>query len=96
VAKVTVIARVVAKKEAIAAVKTELLKLIGPTRNEAGCQEYRLHQDNEDPSLFIFYENWESAACLEQHLNSAHFREYIDAVDGKIADKVVHRMTMIP
>jgi hypothetical protein len=29
-------------------------------------------------------------------VNSAHFREYIDAVDGKIADKVVHRMTMIP
>ena len=42
--KITVVAKVVAKKVAVAAVKTELLKLIIPTKNESGCIDYRLHQ----------------------------------------------------
>jgi len=46
VSKITVVAKVVAKKVDVEAVKTELLKLILPTRKEGGCIEYRLHQDN--------------------------------------------------
>ncbi|HEY3307355.1 MAG TPA: putative quinol monooxygenase [Desulfuromonadaceae bacterium] len=93
--KLTVIAKVVAKGDAVEAVRAELLKLIVPTRQERGCLEYRLHQDNQDPAVFIFYENWESTACLEQHMNSLHFKEYIAAVDGLITEKVVHKMTGI-
>jgi len=26
------------------------------------CIEYRLHLDNDDSDVFIFYENWESEA----------------------------------
>jgi quinol monooxygenase YgiN len=95
VSLLTVVAKVVAKKDSIEIVKTELLKLINPTRNEAGCSEYRLHQDNEDPALFIFYESWESTACLEQHVKSPHYKAYIAAVDGMIAEKVVCKMTAI-
>ena len=73
--KLTVIAKVVAKRVSVEAVKAELLKLIEPTRKENGCIEYNLHQDNEDPTVFIFYENWESAACLEKHTNSDHFKK---------------------
>ena len=94
-AKITVVARLVARKEAVAVVKTEALKMVAPTRQEAGCLEYRLHQDNEDPTLFIFYENWESLACLEQHMNSAHFQSYVAAVGNLLAEKVVHKMTEI-
>lgn len=65
--KITVVAKIVAKQVAVEAVKTELLKLILPTRKESGCIEYLLHQDNQDPALFFFYETWESAASLEQH-----------------------------
>jgi len=91
----TVVAKVVAKKDCLDAVKTELLKLIAPTRKEEGCIEYRLQQDIEDPTVFLFYENWANAACLEQHINSAHFKEYLAATDGKTAEKVVHKMTAI-
>ena len=90
---VTVVAKVVANPDSIESVKSELLKLIAPTRKEYGCIEYRLHQDHADPAVFIFYENWENLACLEQHMNSAHFKSYIAAVDGLIAEKVVHKMT---
>ncbi len=91
--KVTVVARITARPEAIAEVKAELLKMIAPTRQEQGCLEYRLHQDRQDPSLFLFYENWEDLSCLERHMTSAHFQDYVAAVDGLIAGKVVTTMT---
>ena len=93
--QLTVVARVVAKAEAVESVRSELLKLLAPTRNEVGCIEYRLHQDNDDPAVFVFYENWESEACLVKHMNSDHFKSYINAVDGMIEEKDVHKMTGI-
>jgi quinol monooxygenase YgiN len=90
---VTVVAKVTAKSDVIEAVKAELIKLIEPTRQEDGCIEYRLHQDNDDPSVFVFYESWQSLACLEQHTNSQHFQSYVAAVGNLITDKDVHKMT---
>ena len=52
-ANLTVVAKVVAKKEMVEALKVELIKLIEPTRKENGCIDYRLQQDNEDPAVFI-------------------------------------------
>lgn len=94
-AHLTVVARVVAKRDAVEAVKAEVLKLVAPTRKEEGCIEYRLHQDNQDPAVFIFYENWENLACLERHMKSPHYTEYIAAVEGLIAEKNVHKMTAL-
>ncbi len=91
----TVVAKVVAKQDAVETLKAELVKLVAPTRQEQGCIEYRLHQDNYDPAVFIFYENWESMACLERHINSSHYREYAAAVKGLIAEKMVHKMTAV-
>lgn len=91
----TVVAKVVAKKESVESVKSELLKLIAPTRVEDGCVGYDLHQDNEDPAVFIFYETWESLACLENHMNTDHFKRYVNAVSNLIEEKVVHKMTRI-
>jgi quinol monooxygenase YgiN len=92
---ITVVAKVVAKKECIEAVKSELIKMITPTRHEVGCIEYRLHQDNQDPEIFIFYENWESLSCLNHHLDSPHYKSYVAAVTNMIKDKTVHKMTEI-
>lgn len=93
--RLTVVAKLVAKKESVEIVKSELLKLVAPTRGEEGCIDYNLHQDNDHPALFIFYENWESAACLEKHINSDHYKAYAGAVAGLIEEKVVHKMTRI-
>jgi quinol monooxygenase YgiN len=93
--KLTVVAKVVAKKESVESVKSELLKLIASTRKEDGCIDYRLQQDNNDPALFIFYENWESAACLGKHINTDHYKAYVKAVDGLIEEKIINKMTAI-
>ena len=92
---VTVVAKVVAKRESVESVRDELLRLIAPTRSEEGCIEYRLHQDSADPAVFIFFENWESEACLARHVESDHFKDYVSAIDGMLEEKIVHRMTMI-
>lgn len=93
--KITVVAKIVAKIDAIETVKAELLKMVGPTRQEPGCIEYRLHQDNENPAVFLFYENWESLICLEQHMNTTHFNNYVAAVADLLVEKVAHKMTEI-
>lgn len=92
---ITVVAKVVAKKGFVEAVKAELFKLLAPTRKESGCIEYNLHQDNVDPAVFLFYETWDSAASLEQHIGTDHYKIYVKTVESMIAEKVVHKMTRI-
>lgn len=95
VANITIVAKIVAKKDSVEAVKAELFKLIPPTRKENGCIEYNLHQDNLDPAVFIFYETWESAATVEKHISTDHYRAYVKALDGMLEEKVVNKMTRI-
>lgn len=92
---VTVVAQLTIREDVIKSVQAELLKLVAPTRAEVGCLEYRLHQDNDKPNLFIFYENWESMAALERHMNSEHFKNYIDAVGDAVTLKIVQKLTEI-
>jgi len=92
---VTVVAKLVAKDNAVEFVKSELLKMIEPTRQEPGCLEYRLHQDNADPRVFVFYENWQDMACLERHLATPHYTGYAAAVADSIQEKSVHKMTEV-
>jgi len=92
---ITIVARLTAKSNAIEAVKAEVLKMVAPTRREEGCLEYRLHQDNDNPAVFVFYENWKNQSCLEQHLGSSHHKAYVSAVGDLIDDKIVHKMTEI-
>jgi len=93
--KLTIVARILAKEEKRELVKSELLKLIEPTRTEDGCINYDLHQDNKNPNLFIFHENWESSAHLEKHMVSAHIAEYVKATEGAVENFVLHEMTHI-
>lgn len=93
--KLTVVAKITAKNDAIEELRKELLKLITPTRKEAGCIEYNLYQNNENPAVFIFYETWESPEHLEKHMNTEHFNSYVNAVVSMVEEKEVHKMTRI-
>lgn len=93
--KLTLIARIFTKKEKRELVKSELIKLIAPTRKEEGCINYDLHQDSENPNLFVFHENWESKALLEKHLASAHIAEYMKATEGAVEKFTLQELTQI-
>ncbi len=61
--------------------KTEELRaaleaLIEPTRKEEGYVNYDLHQGDEDPRFFTFYENWLSHEHLDAHLAAPHLVDF--------------------
>lgn len=71
--KLTIIGRVEAHVDKVKLVKTELLKLITPTLKEAGNIQYDLHQDNDNPAIFLFYENWEN----RPHIHNITYRAVV-------------------
>ncbi|EGU46286.1 hypothetical protein VII00023_11876 [Vibrio ichthyoenteri ATCC 700023] len=94
-ANLTIVANIVAQPDKIDLVKSELLKLIDPTCVEDGCINYDLHQNNEDPAHFVFYENWVSEQHLQAHLANSHIAAYIKATEDALVSFTISRMTMI-
>jgi quinol monooxygenase YgiN len=74
------IARVRAKAGQETRLRRELQRLLAPTRAEAGCISYDLHQSQTDPALFVFYENWKSQADLDAHFETPHLQAMIKLV----------------
>jgi len=93
--KLTVIANITAKTDKIDLVKAELIKLVDTTRAEDGCVTYDLHQANNNPAHFLFYETWQSAEHLKAHSNQPHIKEYVTATTGAIEDFSLIEMTQI-
>lgn len=91
----TIVANIRARVDRVELVKCELIKLLGVTRAEAGCVQYDLHQDNEDPSRFLMFENWESREQWRAHMESPHLRAFLAATDGAVDEMSVHEMTRI-
>lgn len=82
----TVIAYMRAKPGREAELREALEALIKPTTAERGCVNYDLHQGAEDPAVFFFYENWESAQDLDTHLDAPHLRHF-SSIMGDLLDE---------
>ena len=91
----TIVANIKAKADKIALVKAELEKLIAVTRAEAGCINYNLHQDNDNPAHFMFYENWQSRELWQAHMNNQHLADYVKATEGAVAEFTINEMTQV-
>ncbi|WP_299480885.1 putative quinol monooxygenase [uncultured Roseibium sp.] len=94
-AKLTIVANIKANPDKVELVKSELLKLIDITRAETGCINYDLHQDNENPAHFMFYENWDSRELWQTHMSAPHLAAYMEATEGAVADFTLNEMTVI-
>lgn len=84
--KVTVIARMKAKKGMEETVKKVLLSLVSPSRADAGCINYDLHQSADDKGSFLFYENWTSKDNLDKHLQTPHLKAFMEKADSILAE----------
>lgn len=93
--KLTIVAKILAKEEKRELVKTELIKLIDITRAEKGCINYDLHQDNENPNLFLFYENWDTKELWQAHMKNTHLAEYMKATEGAVEEFTLNKMSII-
>lgn len=49
-------------------------ELAAASRQEPGCELYIPCRDPEDPSSFLFYEQYRDKAALEEHGASEHFQ----------------------
>jgi len=93
--QLTIVANIKAQPDKIDLVKAELLKLITFTRSEQGCINYDLHQDNDNPAQFIFYENWETRELWQAHMANDHLKEYMQATEGAVETFTLNEMTNI-
>lgn len=84
--KVTVLARVKAKRGMEESVKEACLALVAPSRKDQGCINYDLHRSADDPTLFIFYENWANKEDLEEHLEKPHSLAFDEKTEGMLAE----------
>ena len=91
----TILAQITAAPGKEDLVRTELEKLVPITRAEAGCIQYDLHVDNENPGFFVFYENWESRELWQDHMNAPHLAAYMQATEGAVATFVLNELTKI-
>jgi quinol monooxygenase YgiN len=78
---VTVIATFQARPGKEVELRAALIELLAPTRKEAGCLNYDLHESPEDSAKFLFHENWVSKAALDAHLESPHIKTLVPRVD---------------
>lgn len=93
---VRVVARVIAQRDRVGDLQTLLVGLLAPTRQEKGCIQYDLLQNNEDPTDFTFVEIWESQADLDAHLASDHLQAAIGQLDGLvIAPPDIRRYSLV-
>ncbi len=86
--KLTVVARFKAKPGMEETVQKALMALVGPTRSEAGCINYDLHQSQEDKTLFLLYENWTSKKALDEHLAMPYLKGLLDRAEEILAEPV--------
>jgi quinol monooxygenase YgiN len=67
-----VVAKAKAQPDKAEALKPILLELVGQTRKDPGCLSYHLLQGLDDPSEFVFVEEWTDDALMQAHLASPH------------------------
>ena len=83
--KVTVIAYIEVKPGAEESFLQAANIVVAATRDETACLNYDLHQSDEHPNLFMFYENWTSMAGLQQHAQSAHIQTFRASIGDLLA-----------
>ena len=82
----TVVAQLKASPGKESQVRQELLSLVAPSRKDAGCINYDLHQAVNDPALFMFHENWVSKAHLDAHLQKPDLQAVLGRVGQMVAE----------
>jgi quinol monooxygenase YgiN len=93
--QLTIVADITAQVDKVDFLKSELEKLIDTTRAESGCVQYDLHQDNDNPAHFLFYENWESREQWQAHMNAQHLQDYKLATADAVENISIYEMTKV-
>lgn len=91
----TIVATIKANPGKEAFVQAALEKLLPVTRKEAGCVQYDMHRNNDDPSHFLFFELWTTRELWQAHINAPHLVEFREATEGALAELTILEMTQV-
>ena len=93
--KLPMIVKFYVKDGKVDEVKNELLKILEPTRNEEGCLLYELHQDLNNPNIFVFYEIWETVEAWKAHDTNPHINTFRDAIKNAVDRIEVNQLKIL-
>lgn len=79
----TIVAQITVKAEYKDDVLKAIKTVVDATRKETGNIFYDVFEDVNNPLKFTFIETWKSQSAIDSHNNSAHFKAFVKAVDGK-------------
>ncbi len=82
--KIVLIARLKVKAEKIEQARSAALAIVEPSRKEAGCINYDIHQSVEDETIFFWHETWVNQSALDKHFATPFFQEFFVVV-GEVA-----------
>ena len=83
--EVRIVAEAMAKPGQAEPLRAVLLAMLPPSRAEAGCISYELHEDRAEPGRFMFVERWVDAAAFAFHCGTPHFQQLGPAVKDLVA-----------
>ena len=86
--RLTVVARLRAKRGMEDRLREELLSLVSHTRSEEGCVRYDLHQGADDPGLFLFYEIWSGRDAWDSHMDQPRLRAFAESAGDLLAGPI--------
>src|SRR4051794_37619854 len=84
--KIVLIARLKVKADKIEEARSAALAIVEPSRQEAGCINYDIHQSIEDETVFLWHETWSSKAAIDEHFATPFFQEFFAVVGGIAAE----------
>ena len=81
----TIVATITIKPEHKEDVLKAVKAVVDATRKETGNIFYDVFEDVNNPLKFVFIETWKSQAAIDAHNKTAHFNDFVKAVEGKAA-----------
>lgn len=66
------------KEEFTEKTKKILENLVENSRKEGGCLQYDLHQNIENPNVFIFHEVWQNKEIFDLHHSQPYVKYFFE------------------
>jgi quinol monooxygenase YgiN len=73
--------------------KSVLKNLVDSSTKEVACLRYDLHQNIEDPNVFIFHEVWKNKEGLDLHKKQSHFLQFTQTSELFLEEKIAVYVT---
>ena len=84
--EVILVARIRAKPGKHEQLKQELSSLVRQTQTEEGCKQFDLHQAQNDPHLFILWEQFTSQAAFDTHMEQPYTKAYFEEIKPALTE----------